>query len=88
MCHFNCHVHIYGILPKKIIKTSEKACQNYYNYNLITDVFQPYLFGHAKALVKGASKYPGKKFTFPREKNDWNKSDITRIFTQKLALFG
>ena len=40
MCHVNCHVHIYGILPKKIIKTLEKACQNYYNYNLITDVFQ------------------------------------------------
>ena len=34
MCHVNCHVHIYGILPKKIIKTLEKACQNYYNYNL------------------------------------------------------
>ena len=49
---------------KKIIKTLEKACQNYYNYNLITDVFQPFLFGHAKALVKGALKYPGKKFTF------------------------
>ena len=88
MCHFNCHVHIYGILPKKIIKTSEKACQNYYNYNIITDEFQPCLFGHAKALVKGASKYTGKKFTFPREKNDWNKSDIFGIFTQKLALFG
>ena len=49
---------------KKIIKTSEKACQNYYNNNLITDVFQPFLFCHAKALVKGALKYPGKTFTF------------------------
>ena len=88
MCHVNCHVHIYGILPKKIIKALEKACQNYYNYNLIIDVFQPYLFGHAKALVMGASKYPGKKFTFPRGKNDWNKSDISGIFTPKLALFG
>ena len=46
MCHVNCHVHIYGILSKKIIKTLEKACQNYYNYNLITNVFQPFLFGH------------------------------------------
>ena len=64
MCHVNCHVHIYGILPKKIIKTLEKACQTYYNYNLITDVFQPFLFCHAKALVKWALKYPGKTFTF------------------------
>ena len=64
MCLVNCHVHIYGILPKKIIKTLEKACQNYYNYNLITDVFQPFLFCHAKALVKGALKYPWKTFTF------------------------
>ena len=64
MCLVNCHVHIYGILPKKIIKTLEKACQNYYNYNLITDVFQPFLICHAKALVKGALKYPRKTFTF------------------------
>ena len=48
MCHVNCLVHIYGILPRKIIKTLEKACQNYNNYNLITDVFQPDLFGHAR----------------------------------------
>ena len=60
MCHVNCHVHIYGILPKKIIKILEKACQNYYNYNLIKDIFPPFLFGHAKALVKVSSKYPGK----------------------------
>ena len=64
MCHVNCHVHINEILPKKIIKTLEKACQNYYNYNLITDVFQPFLFCHAKALVKGALKYPEKTFIF------------------------
>ena len=56
MCHVNCHVHIYEILPKKIIKTLEKACQNYYNYNLITNVFQPFLFGHVPKHSKGGIK--------------------------------
>ena len=71
-----CHVHIYGLLPKTFIKTLEQ----YFNHFFVC--------GLAKALVKGGSKFLGKKFTFPGEKNNRNKSDIYGIFTQKLGLFG
>ena len=45
MCHVSFSLAHLRILPKKILKTLEKACQNYYNYNLIIDVFQPSILG-------------------------------------------
>ena len=70
------NVICHGILPKTFIKTLEQ----YFNHL--------FLCGQAKAPVKGASKFLGKKFTFPSEKKNWNESDISRIFTQQLGLFG
>ena len=74
ICHVNCHIHIYGLLPKTFIKTLEQ----YFNHF--------FLCGQAKAIAKGGSKFLGKKFTFPSEKKNWIKSDISGIFTQKLGL--
>ena len=69
-------MYIYGLLPKTFIKTLEQ----YFNHF--------FLCGQVKALGKGGTKYLGKKFTFPREKKYWHKSNTSGIFTQKLGLFG
>ena len=54
ICHVNCHVCIYGLLPKTFIKTLEQ----YFN--------RFFLYGQAKALVKGGIKVSLEKFYLPK----------------------
>ena len=76
ICHVNCHVHIYGILPKTFIKTLEQ----YFN--------RFFLCGQAKALVKGGIKFSWEKFYLPKGEKELEQIKlILNLYTKAGSLW-